>query len=421
MGTTLSWLKLLSFTGATQVLVQAISFMCGILVVRLLPTDEYAFYTLANTMLGTMTMLADGGISTGVMAQGGRVWMDKKKFGGVLATGLQLRKQFAVFSLLISVPVLVVLLKNNGASWITTLLITVSIIPAFLCGLTGHIFRIGPELHQEIVPLQRISIFQNSGRLIITALFIFIFPFAGVAILASGIAEVYANLKLKRLAVLHADYSQNPDEEVRSEILETVKRIMPGAIYYSFSSQITIWVISIFGSTESLAQIGALNRLAMVLSVFTATFAILVKPRFARLPQNEKSLLGYFLALQAGLLLVAASIVFVVWFFPQQALWILGADYSDLTEEVFLLAAGSAIGLVSSGIGQLCASRGYLFKAHTMIGVGVFQNLMILTVDYTSLRGVLFYSILVSILNVAYNNIQFLANFREKSDQKVNH
>jgi hypothetical protein len=44
----------------------------GILIIRLLPV-EYAFYTLANTMHRTMTVLADGGITTGVMSQVGKV------------------------------------------------------------------------------------------------------------------------------------------------------------------------------------------------------------------------------------------------------------------------------------------------------------------------------------------------------------
>jgi hypothetical protein len=62
------WGKLITIVGSAQILVQAISLISGILVIRLLPTHEYALYTLANTMLGTMSLLADGGISTGVMS-----------------------------------------------------------------------------------------------------------------------------------------------------------------------------------------------------------------------------------------------------------------------------------------------------------------------------------------------------------------
>ncbi len=83
--TIVSWGKLISITGSAQIIVQAVGFASGILIIRLLPVQEYAFYTLANTMLGAMTVLSDGGISTGVMAQGGKVWEDKLKLGKVLA------------------------------------------------------------------------------------------------------------------------------------------------------------------------------------------------------------------------------------------------------------------------------------------------------------------------------------------------
>jgi hypothetical protein len=93
-----------------------VGFVCGILIIRLSPVQEYAFYTLANTMLGTMTVLSDGDISTGVMDQGGKVCKDKEKLGVVLATGLDLRRKFAIGSLLVSAPVLLYLLMHNKAS-----------------------------------------------------------------------------------------------------------------------------------------------------------------------------------------------------------------------------------------------------------------------------------------------------------------
>ena len=76
-----TWFKLISITGGAQLIVQAIGLVSGIIVIRLLSTSEYGLYTLANTMLGTMIILADGGISAGVMAQGGKVWQDKNQLG----------------------------------------------------------------------------------------------------------------------------------------------------------------------------------------------------------------------------------------------------------------------------------------------------------------------------------------------------
>ncbi|RYE13089.1 MAG: hypothetical protein EOP51_30380 [Sphingobacteriales bacterium] len=103
----LEWGKMFTITGSAQSIVQGLGLVCGIIIIRMLPTQEYAFYTLTNTMLGTMTILADGGIASGVMAQGGKVWQDKTKLGKVLATGMSLRFKFALAGcLLLSKPLL---------------------------------------------------------------------------------------------------------------------------------------------------------------------------------------------------------------------------------------------------------------------------------------------------------------------------
>ena len=160
------WSKLLTITGFSQAVVQLMAFVSGIVVIRLLPTNEYALYVLANTMVGTMAVLADGGISTGVTSQGGLVWKDRERLGIVLATGLDLRKKFAVGSLLVATPVMIVLLTSHGATIWTTVLIVLAIVPVFFSTLSGSLLQIAPKLQQDILPLQKNQITFNLIRLV---------------------------------------------------------------------------------------------------------------------------------------------------------------------------------------------------------------------------------------------------------------
>src|SRR6185436_10391721 len=98
-----------------QAVVQALSFLSGILVIRSLTQQEYAWFTIANTMQGTLNLLADIGISAGVISIGGHVWQDRHRFGQLINTGLHLRKQLALLALIGVVPVLYFLLARNGA------------------------------------------------------------------------------------------------------------------------------------------------------------------------------------------------------------------------------------------------------------------------------------------------------------------
>ncbi|MEO6228731.1 MAG: polysaccharide biosynthesis protein [Ferruginibacter sp.] len=404
---TVTWLKLISITGGGQIIVQVVALLSGILVIRLLPTQEYGLYTLANTMLGTMVILADGGISSGVMSEGGKVWKNKEQLGVVLATGLDLRKKFAIGSLLVAIPVLLYLLRHHGASWIVAILLLLCLIPAFFTALSGTILQIAPKLNQDILPLQKNGVISNVIRFILI-LFLFIFPWAFVAILAAGIAQIWTNVNLRKISARFADANQKPDLKIRNEILKLVKRVLPGSIFYCLTGQITIWLVSIFGNTSSVAQVGALGRLGMTLTVFSAIFSTLVLPRFARLPDDKNILIKKLLLIQIALFGLGIVIVSVTYLFPGEILWILGKGYNNLQKELVLSMAGNCLGLVAGASFGIATIRGWAINPLIQIPViclaiigGVFL------IDISSLMGVLKFNLFVFVIEIllAYANI----------------
>jgi O-antigen/teichoic acid export membrane protein len=391
------WGKLISVTGGAQVIVQAASLVCGILIIRLLPIREYALYTIANTMLGTISLLADGGISTGVMAQGSRVWRDKEKLGTVLATGLHLRKNFATVSLLVSTPVLLYLLMRHEAGWLSSILIIASLVPAFFAALSDSLLEIVPKLHQDIVPLQRNQLTVGIGRLILSAILVFIFPFSFIAILAAGIPRAIGNLRLQSISGRFIIKNQQPDPEIQKKILKTVRKILPGSIFYCLYGQITIWLISIFGTSHSVAEVGALGRLAMALALLNVLFSTLVIPRFARLPNNQAFLLNRYLQIQFGLLIFGAFTVSIIHIFSAQALWILGPNYSNLKTELTLSFAGSFLGLIAGILFSLNTSRGWTINPFISIGINLAAIILgILFIDISTIRGLFIFNIFVA-------------------------
>jgi O-antigen/teichoic acid export membrane protein len=391
------WGKLISITGGTQVIVQGVGLTCGILIIRLLPIGEYALYTIANTMLGTISLLADGGISTGVMAQGSRVWQDKEKLGTVLATGLHLRKNFAAASLLVSTPVLIYLLMRHEAGWLSSILIVASLVPAFFAALSDSLLEIVPKLHQAVVPLQRNQLTVSIGRLILSGILVFIFPFSFIAILAAGIPRAIGNLRLQNISGTFIIKNQKPDPEIQKKILKTVRKILPGSIFYCFYGQITIWLISIFGTSHSVAEVGALGRLAMVLTLLNVLFSTLVIPRFARLPNNLAILLNRFLQIQFGLLIFGAFTVSIIHIFSAQALWILGPNYSNLKTELTLSFAGSFLGLIAGILFSLNTSRGWTISPFISISINLAAIVLgILIIDISTIRGLFVFNIFVA-------------------------
>lgn len=391
-------------------LIQATGFICGIFIIRILTSEQYAFYTLANTMLGTMTVLADGGISTGVMSLGGKHWRDREALGRILATGMKMRQQFAVGSLLVSLPILFSLLQEQGMIWWHSLILILCLTPTFWAALSGSLLQVVPKLHQDVNDLLRINVGVNIMRVVFTLPFLFFFPFAGVAILASGASQVMGNLRFRRLSLKKADWQTESDPEYRAQILGTVKRILPGSIYYCVNGQITVWLVAIFGSTESVANLGAIGRLMVILSLVKMVVDMVIAPRYARLPAKKGLVIARFFQILGLVAFISLFIVGGVYLFPDELLWILGNKYADLEYEVLLMTISSCLGMIS-GIGHnLTTSRGIIPNPYLFIGTTILSQILLLAfvVDYTTLAGVIKFSIMLSLISLAYRFVDFL-------------
>ena len=392
------WIKLVAVTGSTQIIIQIAGIASSIFMIRNLSINEYAYYTIANTVLGAMTLLSDGGISNGVMAQGGKKWQNRDELGIVLITGLKLRKEFALITLLICIPVLFYLLLHQKASWITCFLIASALIPAFIANLSDSLLEVVPKLHQNIKPLQFNQLIVAVGRFLLNIILLSTFPFAFIGLCANGIPRIYGNLKLKRITKNFANLRQLPSEIERQAIITITKKILPLTIFICFSSQITLWVLSVFGDTASIAQIGALGRLTIVIGFISTLLSILIFPRFARIQSGERTrIIKFFTLLQIFLILLSGVIVFSAWILSPYILSMLGQEYMNLSKEFILSVVASCLVLLESTTGSLLNSRGWVFNPFVTVLINISSLILsIYLFNLTTLIGLLKYNILMN-------------------------
>lgn len=394
------WIRLAMITTAGQAIVQGAGFISGIIIIRLLSTEEYALYTLANTFLGTMTMLADSGISSGVLAEGGKVWQNKQKLGVVLATGLRLRHRFGLLTLAFMIPVMVYFLSVHGAGTWTIVLIAAAIIPAFFAALSDSILEMPPRLHQDIRPLQRNQVEVSVGRLLLSALFLSAFPFTFLALLASSLPRIYGNYRLRRISAPFAAAGALPDRQVKKEVVKGVSRTLPIVIYHCISGQIAIWLVSILGTTANISELGALGRIAILFNLVTVLFSTLVIPRFSRMEGGRGALLRSYILVQCAMLLVSLALMLGVWLFTDQILWILGSNYAGLSTELLLMGLLSCAGLLSGVCSQLVISRGWFIRPYYLIGINFTSTVLSLTIfRISTLNDILYFNIILTVMS----------------------
>jgi O-antigen/teichoic acid export membrane protein len=384
------WARLLTSTGLWQASVAAVGFASGIVVVRMLDVEQYAVYTIANSLLGALIVIGDSGISTSVMAQGGRVWLDQQRLGSVVCAALRMCWFFAVAAALVAVPASLYLLGKHGATTMASLGIALLLIPCFAISVRNNILQIPLRLHQDLTVLQKIQLATNVVRLALLGGVLLAFSYAWAAILAAAGATLFANVALLRRGRRYTDQNAAYDPCVRKEMLRIVGRSLPGSIYYCVLGQVTIWLISVFGNTQAVAQLGALGRLGMITSVVTSVVAILVVPRFARLTNERGLLLRRLGIISAALILVCVFGVGFVALFPSPLLWVLGASYAHLHDQLLLVAISSAFSLAHGICGALAFSRGLIPNPMVLIPFSILtQALFIVINDVSTLNGVL--------------------------------
>src|SRR5688572_9388106 len=105
-------LRLIEFS-FVQGLVQALTALGALLIVRSLNKQEYAHFAIAISLCSAANVLADLGIGLGFRAVAGRVWNDKFRFGQLFATFGELRRLFSFASLAVCVPVTAWMLWRN--------------------------------------------------------------------------------------------------------------------------------------------------------------------------------------------------------------------------------------------------------------------------------------------------------------------
>jgi hypothetical protein len=393
----LHWSTAALATGGAQVGVQALAFVAGLLVIRLLTPEQYAYYTIASTAAGSMAVVMDSGLCLGVLAQGGRVWQDRAQLGGVIRSALRLWRLLAALVLTLSVPAVWGLLRHQGANAGAAAITALAVMPLVLATTSGLLFEAVPRLHQALRPLQLLQLIANGGRVLVLAALLPFAPLAAVATAGAALPQWWLNRRLRRLAAPLADYAAPIDPAANKALRRQVLRSFPTALYFGLSGQLTTWLISIFGVAASVASVGALARLAALLTALGTGFNVFAVPRFARLPAWSTGLVFWrFWQAQGALALVCCIPLALVATFPGEVLSILGPAYRGLESEAILMTTGSVLWTVGGAAYTLAAARGVVTPAWVVVPYSILvQIALVLLLPLGTIRGVIVFGALV--------------------------
>ncbi len=389
---------------SVQVLVQVIGFAAGILLVRWLPQREYAYFTIANSMQGTINLLADIGISVGLFSIGGRVWENRSRFGGLVNAALGVRRRLGAAAIVIVTPVMCSMLIKNGASVGYTLLLTGIVLLGVLLQFSLGVLGVVPRLRSDINRIQIIDLAGILLRLLLILGFAAIALNAGVAVAIATAAFLLQYILLHRYVAGVVDLSVPENEEDRREIILRTKQLAANAVFYCFQGQITVLLISFFAhQASSVAEVGALGRLGMIFAVLTNLLANIFVPAFARC-QDPRRLRWLFAGISGGVLAFSLAVVVGAAIFPDQFLFVLGNKYAHLEHELILMVGASVMAALTGTFWALNAAKAWIAGSWLYIPLTLATQVTLIPfTDFSSVTGVLTFNLLSAVPNLLLN------------------
>ena len=393
-----------------QAAVQMIGFLSGILLVRQLDQREYAYFTIANTMQGTINVLADIGISVGLVSIGGRVWQDRRRFGELINTGLRLRRRLGAAAIAIVTPVLYLMLIKNGAPVAYALGLIAIVVFGLWIQLSVGVLSVVPRLHSNIRRIQAIDLTGSVARLLMLIALLFVFLNAGIAIAVGSAALLLQYSLLRRYVAGVVDLAAPENAEDRGAMLRFIRSLAANAIFFCLQGQITIFLISFFATrASSVAEVGALGRLAMIFAVLSNLMTNVFAPAFARC-QSPRRLRWQFAGIVGAVGTFSIIIVAAAAVFPNVFLFVLGGKYAHLDKELVLMVGGAVASALTGTFWALNASKAWITGSWLYIPFTLAtQAAMIPFIDFSSVRGVLLFNLISALPNLLLN---FVLSYR---------
>jgi len=398
-----------------QSLLQILQAVNGLFFIWLLCIQDFAIYAVFTGALGFASQLTGFGIAPSIVSLVGMGMADREKVGRYIAAGLKVRWMLLVWTLPLGVLLLWIAAEKAKVSMELFLSI------AFCLALCGYfnaqsdLFAVPLKMLDRLGTIYRISI---QSELIRLALVLLIWQTgllnALSAAMLSMVGLLFTFLALKKAAGRHFLFPTDLPDIERQELVKIFLPRLPNAIFGAFQGQITIIISAIFGGVTQIASIGALGRLSRLLGFLTAANPMLVGPAVARMGKKQFwRRLPWILTLGS---LIGGAVACTGLLRPDWLILLLGKNYSDLGSVVWLVTLGAGLSFFGNLIHTVASYRRWVawWASFGIIGmVVVFQILVVLNFDVTTIQGVLLLGLAaISARIVSFLFLTWVARFR---------
>lgn len=396
------WARKIGHFGIWQIAYQALQLFTGLLLANWLSIEAYSQYGVAMGFQNMLNILTDLGITGSIIALVGDRIHDRETIGRFTRAALSFRNVMLLTLGPVSALGFFWLARSHHWPLGESISLLLSIFGfLYFQGLTAC-YTPPLLMHVQVGPLYRPGVLLNVAKLIGCAVLHVLSMLSAAAVCWINALAAMVNGFIYRKSVRpYLSETVVPDAETKRAMRRYVAPMILGTVFYAFQGQIQILLITIFGKSQSIAEITALGRFGQLFLVLLSFNGTVLFPFIARVPFSR--LATRFT--QAVILVVSVAVAMTVigFVFPGAFLWLLGSKYAGLQRELGFSLLVSSVGFVNGAIYGLNNTRKWIYHwagLVNVIGVIAIQIALMVVMDLSKTYNVILFSLAASLYSM---------------------
>lgn len=338
------WSGILAAFAGAQALVQAATLAAGLILVNVLPVEEFAVYTFASSVLVTLAFATDLGGSSALLHFFHRSRAGEVDFDLHAAAVASLRGRLFLLAAPVAAIALVSWGSGHGRPPLEVGGTVALVLAAVALQIPATLALVRLRLEDRFGESYRAEIAGALARLAAVGAMIYAGWLRSVPALATALAGVAVTAWLTR-GVNPRTACARDLVPARRSVLRYLAPTLPGAVYFAIQGQFVVWLAAVFGGTTNLAEVGALGRLGLIMGVLGNLTSVVFLPRLAGIT-DERHFRNRYFAFGAALAAVAVAILGTAALVPGSFLALLGPNYRGLHGELLLVVTTAGVTLL---------------------------------------------------------------------------
>jgi hypothetical protein len=189
---------------------------------------------------------------------------------------------------------------------------------------------------------------------------------------AAGLSALNITLNgalIERASRKYLDWPSHDNASIDSELLRYILPASPAIVFSAFQSQISLFLVSVFGGTLNIAEVTALSRIGQIFAVLMTFNTMVVEPYISR--QSRPGLLKKFFLLTLLASAACTPIVLMAFVFPGVFIFIIGAKYQHVQGLMGWFILSCCMNFVAGLIWIMNRARKWVFWSGSLLEVGL--------------------------------------------------